>query len=664
MTRRYLTVEEAVIGEVLPVRRRRRKGQGGSGPRQPAAARRLTRSTGAAGRQARFQRALRANVRGVPQAVIKRVVNGGVHDRTGLKNLLTYVTRDEAATSVWHEQGAGLREFGETAVGRLASDWQAGWRGAPKRGHVDHIVMSFPKGTDAQVAAAIARDWGEAMLGSGDYGDRWRYVAALHTNTDQVHAHFAVEKHGLDDGRFLSISKHSAISYDVMKAVEVEIAARHGLELTATSRLSRGIVEYPPRPTEVKALTAHRHATGEIIEPAVPPMSAKERARRLEVLAAIGSAYDEAAALLSLSPDAGAPETFVTRLTSALKSAAQSLSEGVPIMSDPDLIDGLALDGEIAELREKYQTLVSQLASDPPSPERVQVATILARVAEAHAATLFPDEPAMQAFVPAVEDPYRIDRLTALAEAAESGTLAPEARMAAQTALDATRDDLVALFDGRAENLARFRTTPEELAERFLAPVRGGAAIRLWDTQADVAETVLWAELREALAEEAATAAAAHDLPTPTLELIAKDALLAAEASLPLSDVAALSLLAETVEERLDPADLKAVIAGDKEPLRAYIAEPVLREAVSDEIRFEAQEAEFDVAVGAEVTALRGQGYSRAHISERSFDIEDRVRDEIGAEAEAPTVARVQAAYAAAAAEAKAKHDATNIHTL
>lgn len=477
-----------------------------------------------------------------------------------------------------------------------------------------------------------------------------------------------MEKHGLDEGRFLSISKHSEISYDVMKAVEVEIAARHGLELAATSRLSRGIVAYPPRPTEVKALTAHRHATGEIIEPAVPPMSAEERERRLEVLAAIGTAYDEAAALLSLSPDAGPPGTFVDRLSAALKSAAQSLSKGVRIVSDPDILDALTLDGEIAELREKYQTLVSQLASDPPSPERVQVATILARVAEAHAATLFPDEPAMQAFVPAVDDPYRIDRLVALAEATERATLAPEVRMAAQTALNATRDDLVALFDGRAEDLARFQTTSEELAERFLAPVRGGAAIRLWDTQGDVAETVLWAELRQELAEEAATAAAAHALPMPTLEVIARDALLAAEASVPLSDVAILSLLVERVEEHLDPAELKAVIAGSEEPLRTYIVDPILRHAVLEEIRFEAQEAEVNTAADAEYlsgrVAMKMDGHTFEDLQDWSAEIAARVREEIGADAEAPTVARVQAAYTAAAAEARTEHDVTTIHTL
>ena len=624
MSRRYLSIEEAVIGEVLPVRRRRRKGQGGRGAPAPATGKRLTRSTGAAGRTARFQRALRANVRGVPQAVIKRVVNGGVHDRTGLKNLLNYVTRDEAATSVWHEQGAGVRDFGETAVGRLASDWQAGWKGAPKRGHVDHIVMSFPKGTDAGLAAAIARDWGEAMLGSGGYGDRWRYVAALHTNTDQVHAHFAVEKHGLDEGRFLSISRHSAISYDVMKAVEVEIAARHGLELTATSRLSRGIVDYPPRPTEVKALTAHRHATGEIIEPTVPPMSAEERVRRLEALAVIGAAYEEAGALLALSPEAGPPETFMARLSAALNSAAQSLRKGERLM--PDTLDDAALDEAMARNREEFQRLSAQLASDPPTPERVQLATALARVA-AESAVVFPDEPAMVAFAPAADDPYRVDRIAALAEAVESATLAPEVRAEAQRALDHTRDDLVALFEGRADELNRFQTTPEELAERFVAPVRGEAAIRLWDRQGDVAETVLWAELRGALATEAADVAAAHELSMPVMELIAKDALLAAEASVPLSDVAALGALAERIEERLDPADLKAVIAGNEEPLNAYIADPVLRDAVFDEIRFEAQS-----------------------------------QDAVRLAADAPTVARAKAAYAAT--EASARHDATDIHTI
>ena len=631
MTRQYLTVEEAVIGEVLPPpKRRRRTGAGGSGPGPKAGvAGRRTRSTGGAARQARFQRALRANVRAVPQAVIKRVVNGGVHDRKGLKNLLAYVSRDEAAVAVWHEQGAGVRDFGEVSIGALASDWEESWRGAPKRGHVDHIVVSFPKGTDAQVAAAIARDWGEAIFGSGEYGDRWRYVAALHTNTDQVHAHFAVEKHGLDEGRFLSISRHSEISYDVMKAVEVEIAAGHGLELAATSRLSRGIIAFPPRPTEVKALTALRHRTGEVVVPSVPPMSAEERAARLAAAARIAEAYDDAAALLALSPEAGAPETYLARLAAALTSAGKSLRNGECIVTRVD--DDTALERQIEENRARFQRIVEGLADYPPSPERVQIATSLARAA-AEDAILFPDARTMQAFGPAEEDPYRIDRITALAEAVESRTLDPAARVEAQTALDAVKTDFITQFGGQADALEHFGTTPEELAERFAAPLRGAAAIRMWDTRADTAETVLWAELRDSLAETAFVTAAEYGLPLTTVEALTRDAIRAAGADLPLSDIPALSLLAERVEEALSPAELRAVLKGSEAPLRDTIADPVLREAVFEELRYEAH--------------LQGAPEATA---------------------EAPTAGQVQAAYAGVGAKdasVEATDTITTIHTL
>lgn len=629
MTRQYLSIEEAVIGEVLPpMKRRRRTGQGGPGPKA-AAPKRRSRSTGGVARQARLQRALRANVRRVPQAVIKRVVNGGVHDRKGLKNLLAYVSRDEAAVAVWHEQGAGVRDFAETPIGRLASDWEESWRGTPKRGHVDHIVVSFPKGTDAQVAVAIARDWGDQIFSSGAYGDRWRYVAALHTNTDQVHAHFAVEKHGLDEGRFLSISRHSEISYDVMKAVEVEIAAAHGLELTATSRLSRGIIDYPPRPTEVKALTALRHRTGEVVAPTTPPMSAEERADRLAAAARIAKAYDAAAALLSLSPDAGAPETFMDRLAAALKSAGQSLRNGEYIVTQVD--DDTALERQIAENRERFQRIVDGLADYPASPERVQIATSLARAA-AEDAILVSGDPMMQAFGPAEDDPYRIDRIMALAEAVESATLDPASRLAAQQALDATKAELITQFAAQADALERFGTTPEELAERFAAPIRGGAAIRMWDVQADNAQTVLWFELRDSLADAAFLTAAEYGLPLPTVEALTKDAILAAGAELPLSDVPALSLLAERVEEALPPTELQAVLRGNEELLRDYIADPVLRGAVFEELRYEAQ--------------LHGAP---------------------DATADAPTVATVQAAYAGARltdASDEATASITSIHTL
>jgi hypothetical protein len=46
---------------------------------------------------------------------------------------------------------------------------------------------------DAERAEVIAREWGQAVFGSGEYGDVWRYVAALHKDTDHLHAHFVVD---------------------------------------------------------------------------------------------------------------------------------------------------------------------------------------------------------------------------------------------------------------------------------------------------------------------------------------------------------------------------------------------------------------------------------------------------------------------------------------
>ncbi|MDE3029323.1 MAG: hypothetical protein KGH84_13105, partial [Paracoccaceae bacterium] len=289
---------------------------------------------------------------------------------------------------------------------------------------------------------------------------------------------------------------------------------------------------------------------------------------------------------LALSPEAGPPETYLARLAAALTSAGTSLRNGEYIVTQVD--DDTALERQIEENRERFQRIVEGLADYPPSPERVQIATSLARAA-AEDAILFPDARTMQAFGPAEDDPYRIDRIAALAEAVESRTLDAAARVEAQAALDAIKVDLITQFAGKEEALERFGTTSEELAERFAAPLRGAAALRMWDTQADTAETVLWYELRDSLAETAFVTAAEYGLPLPTVEALTRDAIRAAGADLPLSDIPALSLLAERVEEALPPAELKSVLEGSEVPLRDIIADPALRGAVFEELRYEAQ---------------------------------------------------------------------------
>jgi len=115
----------------------------------------------------------------------------------------------------------------------------------------------------------------------------------------------------------------------------------------------------------------------------------------------------------------------------------------------------------------------------------------------------------------------------------------------------------------------------------------------------------------------------------------------------PLDDHAQ-ALLRNQVAERLSERDLRALEAGDTEVLAKIASDRDEQRALAqayhealrvagprdtptdgdDSIRagrFEMPREEFSRAVAAEVAQLRAEGYSRAYISERSFEIEDRI---------------------------------------
>lgn len=182
-------VEDIVLGHLLDARRRGPRGGSEGGGRLGSARQRLTADSCA--------------MPGPPQLA----VGGQTHCRMGsartpqeLKRLLDYVAREDGVESRWCNLAGYPRDFDPGRTARVAQGWSSTWRGAPKRGHADHIVLSFPRGVDPLQAEGIARDWGEAVFGSGDHGDVWRYVAALHRDTDHVHAHFVVDKHGIEQG--------------------------------------------------------------------------------------------------------------------------------------------------------------------------------------------------------------------------------------------------------------------------------------------------------------------------------------------------------------------------------------------------------------------------------------------------------------------------------
>jgi len=102
-----------------------------------------------------------------------------------------------------------------------------------------------------------------------------------------VHAHFVVDKHGIEQGRFLSICRHAEVNFDVMRELHAEISQAHGLNILASSRLSRGIIENPLRQMDLRAA----HAAGKAAPPAPPPLFDGERDRRLGALQGFARQY-------------------------------------------------------------------------------------------------------------------------------------------------------------------------------------------------------------------------------------------------------------------------------------------------------------------------------------------------------------------------------------
>ena len=133
---------------LVPERIHRRRGRGGG---DGASSRLGT-------RKERQTRALLRNASGPRgwQSVVKRIAGGSARTPQELKRLLDYVAREEGVQSTWCNLAGYERDFDPARTERTADIWSSTWTGAPRRGHADHIVLSFPRGVDAERAEVIA----------------------------------------------------------------------------------------------------------------------------------------------------------------------------------------------------------------------------------------------------------------------------------------------------------------------------------------------------------------------------------------------------------------------------------------------------------------------------------------------------------------------------
>ena len=571
-------IQQAVIGEILPdigVRSRAMAGGGGCRTKPHG---RSDLGGGVVG--------LARNVQRIPQSVVKRVVSGGCHTAKELRRQMEYITRDEANVASWSNQIGIERAFDERGIDGVIEDWRSSWVGAPKRGHTDHIILSFPKNSDAVTAESIAREWGQEVFGSGLYEDRFRYVAAMHHNTDHVHAHFIVDKVGMDEGRFLSINRFSEINYDMMRALHADIAKNHGLALNATPRLSRGLVENPPRAFDIQTA---RH---EGREPHVEPLSAEERAKREAEVRGYAEGYRDLARWASIGQGDDA-DRFMEQIATRAAAAATQILEGRFMMSGfADVNDMPAASIDLAgRLMAARNSLIAEAKSTwnsiqemEPGAEKVHFERQFAEHTKGFAGLIggddFLDRHVRTASVET--DSYAVGSIAALnARAGE-----PEGRFAAQAdrALEDFRSGLERMFLSHSDRFDAAGTSAEEMAARFASLDRTEAQLEAWRPDEPSVRTS-WMQFERTLQADAERLAAALPIGRVLQEDLVREALLGSRQGDRLADIAALDKLVVEVRADLSDGDMNRIAGGQLDPLIDKIRDPGIRSAVGSELR-------------------------------------------------------------------------------
>ena len=187
------------------------------------------------------------NVAGVPQAIVKVIPGGGVGSRGELVAQLNYLSRDGAQELERGGGPAGYQIEGQDAIRDVATDWAMAWEDAASRdgrtarakSKTFHLLVSYPEGTNSDMAQMAAEAFTDQLCQSGEYGDRWRYIAAWHTDRPHPHMHVVIDRLGAS-GRMMQIHPAKTINPKSLRALQVDTAIEYGIALNDTPRVSRG----------------------------------------------------------------------------------------------------------------------------------------------------------------------------------------------------------------------------------------------------------------------------------------------------------------------------------------------------------------------------------------------------------------------------------------
>ena len=476
----------AVMGEI-----RLRPGKGGT----------LHLGNAALRRDARRRRAIAGALAPNPQALVKLIGSGGAKSAGGLRTQMDYLSREGAVPLRSSESSFGA-ELTAESIRDLAGAWglPAQDRGGSDR--TSHFVVSFPQGTDPDAAERAGRAWAAALFDSGAHGDRWDYYTAFHKDTAYPHIHVVVGRRGLDEGQWLRVSSRGAITFDRLREVQVEVAAREGIALTGTTRLSRGVHDRPVPDGEYRRARAEGRAA---VAPAHSEISAVLTAA--EILDHARDYQGAAAAIADQAPE----------LARRLEAAAATILAGRAIAADAaaELTprEAMRMVETIKQIQTEVQQNFVKLEADIRSVEnpgkRAEFLRDLAGL-KAEAAPFIRDDVGLQG--------YRAEAL----HADHRGLVAPEGDGRAAT-IKSEADRAAARLGERfglqpAATLARFSAEAvsiglgrdyraEELAERASdRAARGQPAERVDEATVQIAEfhrraAVIYREAAERLRE-------------------------------------------------------------------------------------------------------------------------------------------------------------------
>jgi len=183
------------------------------------------------------------NVRCIPQAVFKTVKNGCASGYIGLLAQMDYLLGKAERIIDPRGEIDSEQKLEIARTQKIASRWADSWKKRAKdTRHTMHLVTSFPQGIHTGAIECIIRDTTEELLSQGR--NRFEYIAALHTDTNNTHAHIIVNRRNAE-GEWFYLARDGEFTYDLFKDTLVKNAHKYDVELNNSSRLSRGLSEYP-----------------------------------------------------------------------------------------------------------------------------------------------------------------------------------------------------------------------------------------------------------------------------------------------------------------------------------------------------------------------------------------------------------------------------------